>query len=194
MIYKVLKALSDKLDHELNLPDPECPVQEPVDVVIDSIAKEDNDATAISNKVVITLLSAEEESALKNASRYEPIYPEGSTVPRGYKKKNPTAYLNLYVMVAANRDNYEIALQNISKVIRTFHTEKTFVNETQGFSIKLQLHPLPFDQLSYVWGLLGGKVIPSALYKISIVKIQKKGETYPEIIEDIDILRREKKI
>jgi len=194
MIYKVLKALSDKLDHELNLPDPEYPVQEPVDVVIDSIAKEDNDATAISNKVVISLLSVEEESALKNTSRYEPIYPEGSDVPRGYKKKNPAAYLNLYVMVAANRDNYEIALRNISKVIQTFNTEKTFVNETQGFSIKLQLHPLPFDQLSYVWGLLGGKVIPSALYKISIVKIQKKGETYPEIIEDIDILRREKKI
>ena len=45
MIYKVLKALSDKLDYELNLPDPEYPVQEPVDVVIDSIAKEDNDET-----------------------------------------------------------------------------------------------------------------------------------------------------
>ena len=194
MIYKVLKALSDTLDHELNLPDPEYPVQEPVDIVIDSIAKEDNDATAISNKVVISLLSAEEESVLKNTSRYEPIYPEGSSIPNGYKKKNPTAYLNLYVMVAANRDNYEIALRNISKVIETFHTQKTFVNETKGFSVKLQLHPLPFDQLSYVWGLLGGKVIPSALYKISIVKIQKTGETYPEVIEDIDILRKEKKI
>ncbi len=194
MIYKVLKALSDTLDYELNLPDPEYPVQEPVDVVIDSIAKEDNDATAISNKVVITLLSAEEESTLKNATRYEPIYPEGSLIPQGYKKKNPTAYLNLYVMVAANRDNYEIALRNISKVIQTFNTQKTYDNGAQGFSIKLQLHPLPFDQLSYVWGLLGGKVIPSALYKISIVKIQKAGETYPELIDDIDILRKEKKI
>ncbi|UUC46515.1 DUF4255 domain-containing protein [Flavobacterium cerinum] len=190
MIYKVLKALSDGLNADLNPPG----VQYPVDVVIDNISKDDNDATAISNKLVITLLSTEEEAALKNTSRYEPIYPVGSSVPQGYKKKNPAAYLNLYVMITANRDSYEIALENISKAIESLNTRKTFIDEQQGFQVRLQLHPLPFDQLSYVWGLLGGKVIPSALYKVSVVKIQKSGTTLPELIKEIDILRKEKKI
>lgn len=183
MIYNVLKVLKDSLDKELNPEDPDLPIQETVDIVIDHIAKEDNDSTSISNKVVITLLNVEEEPALKNNPRYERIQPEGN----GYIKKNPPAYLNLYVMIAANRDNYEIALNNISKVIETLQTQKVLFNEEEGFRFKAQLHPLPFDQLSYVWGLLGGKVIPSAFYKVSIVKIQKEGNTDLELITEIDI-------
>jgi len=179
MIYKVLKVLRDSLNEELN--DPDATVLDPVDIVIDNIAKEDNDATAISNKVVITLLSVEEESTLKNTPRYE------RPAPHEYVKKNPPAYLNLYVMVAANRDNYEMALKNISKVIETVQTQKIFANSEEHFEFKAQLHPLPFDQLSYVWGLLGGKIIPSALYKLSIVKIQKDGFTNPKLISEIDI-------
>lgn len=190
MIYKVLKALKEGLDDDIN---PQT-VQDPVGIVIDNIAREDNDATAISNKIVITLLNVEEEAALKNTSRYEPIYPPGSSTPEGYMKKNPSAYLNLYVMVAANRDNYEIALENVSQVIESFNTRKTFIDELQGFKVRMQIHPLPFDQLSYAWGLLGGKVIPSVLYKVSVVKIQKGGEEYPELIKNINILRKKHEI
>ena len=182
MIYKVLKVLRDDLDNELNPQDPV--VLEPVDIVIDNIAREDNDATSVSNKIVITLLSVEEEPALKNSPRYERKQPED---PKGYVQKNPSAYLNLYVMIAANRDNYEMALKNISKVIETLQTKKVLVNEDEQFRFKAQMHPLPFDQLSYVWGLLGGKVIPSALYKISIVKIQKEGSIDPKLIIEIGL-------
>jgi hypothetical protein len=90
-------------------------------------------------------------------------------------------------MIAANRDNYEMALKNISKVIETLQTKKVLVNEEEQFRFKAQMHPLPFDQLSYVWGLLGGKAIPSALYKISIVKIQKEGSIDPKLITEIDL-------
>ena len=181
MIYKVLKVLRDNLDTELNPQNPGSAILDPVDIVIDNIAREDTDATAISNKIVITLLNVEEEPTLKNTPRYERKFPSG------YVKKNPSAYLNLYVMVAANRDNYEIALKNISKVIETLQVQKVLLNEEEGFTFKVQLQPLPFDQLSYAWGLLGGKVIPSALYKVSIVKIQRGGMTDPELITEIDI-------
>lgn len=181
MIYKVLKVLRDNLDTELNPQNPGSAVPDPVDIVIDNMAREDTDATAISNKIVITLLNVEEEPALKNTPRYE------RKLPNGYIKKNPSAYLNLYVMVAANRDNYEIALKNISKVIETLQAQKVLANEEEGFKFKVQLQPLPFDQLSYAWGLLGGKVIPSALYKVSIVKIQRGGVTDPELITEIAI-------
>ncbi|MFP9114618.1 DUF4255 domain-containing protein [Flavobacterium sp. RHBU_3] len=184
MIYKVLKVLKDNLDTELNSADSESGTVDPVEVVIDNIAREENDASAITNKVVITLLNAQEEPALKNTPRYELV----STAPKQYIKVNPPAYLNLYVMVSANRDNYEIALKDISKVIEIVQTQKNFTSPTSDFTFKAQLHPLPFEQLSYVWGLLGGKVIPSAFYKLSIVKIQKEGETDAVTIETIDVV------
>lgn len=185
MIYKVLKVLKDNLDTQLNLPDPDLGAQDPIEVVIDNIAREDNDASAISNKIVITLLNAQEEPALKNSPRYEPVIRDEH---KQYVKINPPAYLNLYVMVAANRDNYEIALKNISKVIEIVQTQKTFNSMTEGFKFKAQLHALPFEQLSYVWGLLGGKVIPSAFYKLSIIKIQKEGETDADVVRNINIV------
>jgi Pvc16 N-terminal domain len=179
MIDKVLKVLRDSLDEEIN--DPDIVGQEVVDIVIDNIAKEDNDATATSNKIVITLLNVEEETTLKNNPRYERLSPQE------YVSKNPPAYLNLYVMIAANRDNYEIALRNISKVIEIVQTQKVFVNTEEEFKFKAQMQPLPFDQLSYVWGLLGGKILPSAFYKVSIIKIQKAGSTDTELITTIDL-------
>lgn len=180
MIYKVLKVLKDSLEAELN--DPGGTNPDTVEVVIDNIAKEDNDAAALSNKVIITLLSTEEEATLKNSSRYE------RPSPQEYIKKAPPAYLNLYVMVAANRDNYEIALTNISKVIEVVQAQKIFTNEEENFKFKIQLHPLAFEQLSYVWGLLGGKIIPSAFYKLSIIKIQKDTPAeVPDLISEINI-------
>jgi hypothetical protein len=90
-------------------------------------------------------------------------------------------------MVAANRDTYEYSLRDISIAIETIQTKKILVNEAEEFKCKIQMHTLPFDQLSYVWGLLGGKVIPSAFYKISIVKIQKDDKENIELITQIDV-------
>lgn len=191
MIHKVLKVLKEELEEALNAPEPGVTNPETVAVVIDHIGKEDTDATAISNKVVITLLNVEEELTLKNRPRYEPLQnPEDK-----YVKKNRPAYLNLYVMVAANRDTYEKSLANISKVIEALQTNKVLYNEEDNLKFKVQLHPLAFDQLSYAWGLLGGKVIPSALYKVSIIKIQKAGDPVDiELITDIDIQSEKKPI
>ena len=73
MILKALTILRDELDEQLNLVTIENTDPEQVEVVIDSIAREDNDDTAISNKVVITLLNVEEEVTLKNSPRYESL-------------------------------------------------------------------------------------------------------------------------
>lgn len=192
MIHKVLKVLKEELEEALNAPDPENPDPETVAVVIDHIGKEDTDNTAINNKVVITLLNVEEELTLKNRPRYEPV--ENKEEER-YMKRNRAAYLNLYVMVAANRDTYEKSLANVSKVIEALQTNKVLYKEEDNLKFKVQLHPLNFDQLSYAWGLLGGKVIPSALYKISIIKIQKAGLPVDiEVITDIDIQSEKKPI
>lgn len=109
------------------------------------------------------------------------------------KMESAPAYLNLYVMISANRTSYANALANISKVIEVFQTNNVLeyldpndIREND-FKFRIELHSVPFEQLSYIWGLLGGKVMPSALYKISVIKIMAKDVTPIELIKDVDI-------
>jgi hypothetical protein len=57
----------------------------------------------------------------------------------------------------------------------------------KNFKFRIELHSIPFEQLSYIWGLLGGKVMPSALYKVSVVKIEAIGETNINLIDEVSI-------
>ncbi|WP_326984373.1 DUF4255 domain-containing protein [Chryseobacterium sp. MYb264] len=154
--------------------------------VVENIVKsEADDTSAVANKVVITLLNVEEESTLKNRSWYTRTVRTETPLQYDMEKQNPPAYLNLYVMIAANRDAYEKSLSDISKVIEIFQTNS--VLEYNGFKFRIELHSIPFEQLSYVWGLLGGKVMPSAFYKISVVEIAATAKEDINLIDEVAI-------
>ena len=179
MIDNVLKILQSKLNDPLNgLKDDD---GEGNIAVVNNIAKhEDEDSTNLKNKVVITLLTVEEESTMKNTPRYNKL----KTTPVSYELESAPAYLNLYVMIAANRDAYDKSLANVSKVIEIFQTNNVLGSD--GFTFRIELHSIPFEQLSYVWGLLGGKIMPFAFYKISVIKIA--AATEPEDVQLIDVV------
>lgn len=184
MINEVLTILKDQLNDSEGL----------VDIaVVDDIAKHDDDTSGLDNKVVISLLNVEEESTLKNRSRYNKVQIRENPTQFDMKMESPPAYLNLYVMISANRSTYANALANISKVIEVFQTNNVLEyidpqdNRENDFKFRIELHSVPFDQLSYIWGLLGGKVMPSVLYKISVIKIVAKEETSIELIHDINV-------
>jgi len=187
MIKEVLIILKDKLnDSEKGLMDDDGEI-----AVVDDIAKHDNEAELLDNKVVISLLNVEEESTLKNRSWYTRKTLSEDPPLYDMKKQNPPAYLNLYVMISANRTAYDKALSNISKVIEIFQTNNVLeyvdADVTKNFRFRIELHSIPFDQLSYVWGLLGGKVMPSVLYKISVIKIEAVDETPIKLIDEVNI-------
>lgn len=175
MIDNVLTVLKDTLNGATDLHDI---------VVVDNIGKHEDDTSGLDNKVVITLVSVEEESTMKNASRYNQV--KVDNIPVRYELEPAPAYLNLYVMISANRTRYSNALINISKIIEIFQTNN--VLQYNDLKFRIELHSIPFEQLSYVWGLLGGKVMPSAFYKISVVKIA--ADTPPidiELIDEVDV-------
>lgn len=180
MINKVLTVLKEQLNNSEGLYDT---------AVVDDIAKHDDDTSGLDNKVVITLLNVEEESTLKNRSRFHKV-PTNEN-PTRYDVESPPAYLNLYVMISANRTTYVNALANISKVIEVFQTnnvlEYSDPDPEKSFKFRIELHSIPFDQLSYIWGLLGGKIMPSALYKISVIKIVANEVTPIELINNVNI-------
>ncbi|KPH15039.1 DUF4255 domain-containing protein [Chryseobacterium sp. ERMR1:04] len=179
MIDNVLTVLKDQLNIG-NLRDI---------VIVDNIAKHDDDTSGL-DKVVITLLSVEEESTMKNASRYNQV--KVGNTPVRYDLETAPAYLNLYVMIAANRNSYRNALINISKVIEILQTNNVLTyNDSEpekSFKFRIELHSIPFEQLSYIWGLLGGKVMPSVLYKISVIKIAATADPIKiELINEVNV-------
>ena len=151
------------------------------EVVLGNVALNDlPDQAAIKDKVVVSIVNVEEESALKN---------NGTYIKQGFGAKihQPPIYLNLYVLFCAHYPSaYDTALSRLSKVIEFFQQRKSFDIHTAqplpGFldpnsmedadlSITLDLFTLSFEQVNHLWGSLGGKQMPFVLYKLRLVKI-----------------------
>ncbi|TCI93201.1 DUF4255 domain-containing protein [Tenacibaculum sp. M341] len=145
-------------------------------VVLDNLVKIDQGSGSLKDKVILSMLSIEEEATLKNTANHKIV--NGKKVFTG-----TPAYLNMYIMFAANRTNYEMALQDIESVVEFFQNKTFFTpsntpdhgtNLTE-FKFHIDLSSLRFEQLSYVWGVMGGKIMPSAFYKVSIVEVVKEN-------------------
>ncbi|MEW7277032.1 DUF4255 domain-containing protein [Aquimarina sp. 2201CG1-2-11] len=169
MIYDVLNILKKEASDYLDS------IESEGEVVLDNVAKADDPGAGLSDKVVLTLLSMEEEATLKNKPNHKVV--NGTTI-----HKSAPAYVNLYVMFAANRNNYDKSLQDISSIVEFFQ-DKTFFTQSNTpnhgtelieFKFMIDLSSLRFEQLSYVWGVLGGKVMPSAFYKVSVIKVERE--------------------
>ncbi len=176
MIYDILKIIKEATSDFLDAVS-----DDPSEVVLENIAKLDEAKNSdVDDKMILTLLNSQEEATLKN----KPLV-RISTGPNTYKTEAIPAYLNLYIILASNRSNYGKALQDISSVIAFFQNKPVFTElntpdhttDLAEFKFIVDLYSLPIEQLSYAWGVLGGKVMPSAMYKISVVKVQSNAES-----------------
>ncbi|MBN2635666.1 MAG: DUF4255 domain-containing protein [Prolixibacteraceae bacterium] len=165
-------------------------------IALDNIAlweSGSDDAKRIDDKVVMTLLKIEEESTLKNVPNVR--ISDGKA-----EYRNPVVNLNLYLLVSANCDTYEKSLRSISKVIQFFQGKKIFnSNNTvynrnnvsfdffDYFRFIVDLYTPGFEELNNVWGTLGGRQLPSVMYKIQLIEIeQNKTLAAAEVITKIE--------
>ncbi|WP_203292760.1 DUF4255 domain-containing protein [Luteirhabdus pelagi] len=152
---------------------------------------DDPNQNALQDKILLSLLNIEEEIVLKNKPN--------TRVENGITKyKNKAVHLNTYVMFAANRNGYDKSLLALSYILQFFQGKKVFtqtntplladggkLDHISEFHFTVQLYTPSFEQLNYVWGMMGGKSRPCALYKLSIIKVERnvlKG-TGPAITE-----------
>ncbi len=154
---------------------------EDISVVLDNIAlaeSEDDRADAMANAVVVTLLTIDEESTLRNFPNTR--IQNGTSVYR-----NDKVNLNLYVLFSGNLTSYSDSLRAISKVIEFFQGKNIFTqsnssfedaypfDQLQDFRFTMELYTPDFEDLNYIWGTLGGRQFPSALYKLALVSIEQ---------------------
>ncbi|MGB5944078.1 MAG: DUF4255 domain-containing protein [Leeuwenhoekiella sp.] len=134
----------------------------------------------LDDKVIITLLNMEEETALKN-KRFPTIEND-----RFINQNNPV-HLNLYLLLCCNRNDYASSLRTLSAIIEFFQGKQVFTQTNTVFSknttimqaidnfkFSVSLKTTSFEELNHIWGSLGGRSYPSAVYKLSLLQLQRK--------------------
>ena len=164
MIYSVLNTISEKLDFYLknrfSLGENK--------VILSNIVNQDGSlAITESDKVVLTLVNIQEETV-------------SSRLNSNMHMSRPIN-LNLYVMCSAYfiDSNYPEALKFLSAVLSFFQSNCVFTHNNTP-DLDPNIEKLTFEIVnqdlqnqSHMWGTLGGKYLPSVLYKVRMVSIQE---------------------
>jgi hypothetical protein len=142
-------------------------------VVLSNILKSDgSSAQKVDGKIVLFLISLEEESSLKNnVSRYSN---QGDGL---FGHKSPTLHLNMNLFFCVNFDSsvYPEGLSYLSSLVRFFQINRKITIDQLGGSnpntksLSFELCKLDYAQLSNLWSAIGSKLMPSILYKVGIL-------------------------
>ena len=143
---------------------------------------------SLSDKAIISVVNVEEDRIAKMHENY--IKTDTTTV-----YKSPPVYLNLYILFAINRVDYKESLQWLGHVIQYFQHQNVFtpsshpaLGETSITKLMVDLHTLSFEQSNQLWSTLGGKYIPSVLYKVRQLTIDENLKQSESVfIKEIEI-------
>jgi len=170
MIDKIIKIIESELTNYLDIV---AGLEEPASNIVEVSHLFNSSGEPIPSGLGISLVNIEEERINKANDPYV------KTVD-GITKVNPEIRLNLFVLFSANFDtNYTEALKFISYVIRFFQSKQVFTPkntpslDSEIKKIITELHPMSFEQQNYLWGMVGGKYLPSALYKLRLLVVQE---------------------
>jgi hypothetical protein len=193
MIDKAISLLKSELQSYINIKDAS------VNVVVDNIGLlETSKGDTLTNSIVVTLVNIEEESTLKN----QPALKRPFTDKASYE--NPPVYLNLYVLFTCNYSgaDYLLALKRLAYVIQFLQSRNSFStansvtaaglvdftdDDVVSLKFTMELYTLTFEQINHLWGSLGGRQVPFAMYKLRLVAITERAllRNVP-LIEEID--------
>lgn len=178
MIHPVLKFLAEQLNAYIEqVKTPADGVEAPY-AILQNISRLDEEALKTTNKVLLTLVNLNEEATMKNNQSYA-IQKE-----ENIEYKNPPVNLNLYLLFTVCMANYEHAMIYLTHTLTFFQGKNTYnrqnsVTAVDGlpddFYIILDLYSLSFEQANYLWSTLGGKQHPFVLYKVRLLKMERKS-------------------
>jgi hypothetical protein len=172
MIYEVVKILAEQVEDYIG-----------GNITLGNVAMidaaEGGSGTNIENRNIMTVINLSEEGTLKN-------FPNNQVVGNRVEKKNPVVNLKLFVLFSSTKNQYDQALKDISKIIEFFQGKSVFTqsdtvydrnnmdfDNIDNFKFSVDLYTPTFEELNYIWGSLGGKQIPSVLYKLSLIQIER---------------------
>ncbi len=192
MVKEALDFLRIELDTYLNLKT----LQNTEWVSLENVAfiNDSNANSESKSKIILSLVNVEEDNVMKQQENFSRA--EGRIL-----YKNPKIFLNLFILFTTNATSYPDSLKKLSMVMQFFQANPVFDSLTSpNLDAKIEkllvkMHSLSFEQLNHLWGVLGGKYMPSVLYKVTQVVIDEdatSGEA--AYIKEIQIGEKMKKI
>lgn len=95
----------------------------------------------------------------------------------------PELKINLSLLFAANFKLYDQALKFLSLVLQFFQSHPTFTSDEfpaldpRIGKLNVELQSLTYEQLNQIWAYIGGKHLPSIIYRVRLVVIQDQVQT-----------------
>lgn len=145
------------------------------------------------NKILLSVINIEEDTVVRNVQHYRK---EANQI----LFKNPPVYINLSLLFSSTHTDYPSALLSLEKVILFFQKHWFFsveyspalviynqVHDLKIEKILFEMHNLPVEQVSQLWGALGGHQMPAVLYKMRVLPLDNPGGTAGEPIKEIKI-------
>lgn len=126
----------------------------------------------LANKAVISLVNVEEDRIGRQQEAF-------IKTPDGVQYAPPPVKLNLYVLFVMNLKSHEQALRWLSCIIRFFQHQPVFTPLSHPAlnpavtQLNVDMMSLSFEQNNQLWSTLGGKYLPSVLYKIRQVTVDE---------------------
>lgn len=145
-------------------------LSEDVVVVSNLLEMDGTIAPNVNNKLVIFLVNIERDSVpFRKVSLHE--------VGEREVQSSMPLYFNIYLMMTANftGNNYPEALKFLSSTINFFQKNHVLNRQTAPEmdtrieKLILEIENLSIQDLSNLWGTLGGKYLPSILYRVRLV-------------------------
>lgn len=152
-------------------------------IVVDDISRHEKHTEGVDqdleNRIVITLANIEEETILKN--NY-PVRQEGAT----FVNEKSALYLNICLLFSAHFTNYSEGLKQLSRVIQFFQFNRSITFFfTEPCEVRFNLHNIGFENLNNLWTVMGGRYLPSVIFKARILHFQASPPISGPAIVDI---------
>jgi len=130
---------------------------------------------SLDDKAILSLVNVEEDRVAK---QHENEFRSGlKTI-----YKNPPLLLNLYVLFSINKDDYQDSLILLGHIVQFFQYQSRFTPLTHPSldsrieKLTVELYTMNFEQVNHLWSTLGGKYLPSVLYKVRQLTINEDVE------------------
>lgn len=145
----------------------------------------------MQNKILLSIINIEEDTVIRHVQHFKK---ENNQVIF----KNPPIYLNFTLLFASTHTDYPSALLSLETIILFFQQNKFFsidnspalvaynqLHEIKIEKIIFEINNFPIEQVSQLWGALGGHLMPSVIYKMRMLPLDtisgKGGEPIKEI-------------
>jgi hypothetical protein len=141
------------------------------------LVSDDGKWAVTEDRIGVALINVEEERIVRSQ------LPEATYVNGRNVVLPPALKLNLHLLFAAYFKHYDEALRYLSYVLTYFQSHPVFTpDQYPGLDARIEklvpeLQSLNYEQLNQVWAFIGGKQLPSAIYKLRMVALQDAGQT-----------------